>query len=1011
LVAAYHRAAAEAITRFGGYVAQYLGDGVMAYFGWPEAHDNDGERAARAGLAILDAIAKLNQHTPPPLPSPTHSSLGAPQGRSSNNGGGDRPPQLAARVGIDSGAVVVGAGAGKDADVFGETPNIAARLQATASPGTVLITAATHRLISGLFVVEALGPRALKGITTPPEVFQVIRPTGIRGRLGAARGLTPFVGREEELRLLLSRWERVREGEGQLALIIGEPGIGKSRLVAEFHDRIRDAPHIWMESAGEQFFEHTPFHVISEMLSRWLELQDATNTEEQCERIERALAAAGLKVAESAPLIAELLQLPRGERYPALALAGEQKRWRLLAALSGWVLRAAKVEPAVLVVEDLHWLDPSTLELLQLLAEQGATVPLMLLYTARPEFRASWRMRTHHSQITLNRMSSRNMREMVALVAARDALASNGVEAVVERTGGVPLFVEELTRALLESGNNRFSEREIPVTLHDSLMARLDRLGLAKEIIQIGAVIGSEFSYELLHAVHPIAEQDLLGALQSAADAELVYVHGIAPDASYQFKHALIRDAAYEALLKSSRKELHRQVARTIDEKFTVLKQEHPELLARHWTEAGETEPAIAEWTRAGMSAEARSAFREALESYQQAVLVSQLLPESAMRYERELEIRTSIVRMLQITKGWSSKEAADGIEQAATLAEKTGNLRHLANWMGSRAFAAWISSNLSTAFDLAERNHKLRIRLGQTTGLAYSHLMELMVRYWMGDLTGAETHYEAGLVFFDDPRFRGDPVGSALAAFAYGSWTAWLLGHPDVARARLQLMRAATDQSNLHEVTFAGHHEANFWTLMRDYQRAGAIAARTLELSLKHQFWDAFARSQCPLGDARAQLGRSAEGVELIQRGLAGLNEIGSPLRASYFMATMADAQRLEGKLGEALVTVERALSMNPEQLAERPEIYRIRGAIRRELEQPGLAEDDFREAIELAQSMGAKAWELRATISLARLLAKQGHRREAGARLGEIYGWFTEGFDTTGLKEAKALLDELAQ
>jgi len=409
-------------------------------------------------------------------------------------------PKLAARVGIESGGVVVGPGVGDDADVFGETPNIAARLQATAVPGTVLITAATHRLISGLFVVEALGPRALKGIATALEVFQVVRPTGVRGRLQAARGLTPFVGREEELRLILTRWERTREGEGQVALIIGEPGIGKSRLVAEFHDRIREVPHIWLETAGEQVFENTPFHAIIEMLARWLELQDAANTEQQFERVERALASAGLIVTEDTPLIADLLQLPAGDRYPASTLTAGQKRRRVLAALSGWVLGAARVQPLVMVVEDLHWLDPSTLELLQLLAEQGATVPLMLLCTARPELHAAWPMRTHHTQITLNRLSSRNVREMVALVAARNAFAAESVEAVVERTGGVPLFVEELTRAVLEGGNASSSGREIPATLHDSLMARLDRLGPAKEVIQIGAVIGSEFSYRLLHA-------------------------------------------------------------------------------------------------------------------------------------------------------------------------------------------------------------------------------------------------------------------------------------------------------------------------------------------------------------------------------------------------------------------------------------------------------------------------------------------------------------------------------
>jgi class 3 adenylate cyclase len=588
LVASYHQAAAEAITRYGGHVAQYLGDGVMAYFGWPEAHENDAEGAARAGLAIIETVSTLNQ-------------------QSTN-------PKISVRVGIDSGAVVVGAGAGKDADVFGETPNIAARVQTSAAPDTVLITGATHRLLSGLFLVEERGAQQLKGVANPVELYRVLRPSGVRGRLAAARGLTPFVGREEEFCLLLNRWGRAREREGQLVFLVGEGGIGKSRLLAEFHDRIRDTPHIWMESAGEQFFENTPFHAITEMLSQWLELQGGANPDDRAERLERALDSAGLKAEEAAPLIADLLQLPVRERYPAITLNPEQRRRRLLAALTGWVFGAAKLQPVVMVVEDLHWLDPSTLELVGLLAEQGVMAPLMLMCTARPEFHAQWPIRSHHTQITLNRLSASNVREMIALVAARNALASESVEAVIERTGGVPLFVEELTRAVLESGTVRPSAREIPVTLHDSLMARLDRLGPAKEVLQIAAVIGREFSYDLLHAVHPIADEDLKRALSTLTDAELIYVRGMAPDATYQFKHALIRDAAYYALLKSRRKDLHRLIAQTISEKFQALKAAQPELLAHNWTEAGETDRAIAEWSRAGEVAKARGAFKEALE-------------------------------------------------------------------------------------------------------------------------------------------------------------------------------------------------------------------------------------------------------------------------------------------------------------------------------------------------------------------------------------------------------------
>ena len=581
IIGEYHRAATQAIRRFGGHVAQYLGDGVMAYFGWPEAHDNDAERAARTGLAILDAISKLNEH-------PTH-------------------PKLAARIGIDSGAVVVGAGAGGDTDVFGDTPNIAARVQTVAEAGTVVITEEVHRLVSGLFVVEDRGAQALKGIERPVQLYRVVQPSGVRGRLeaaAAAHALTQFVGREDELRLLMNRWERALDGEGQMALIIGEAGIGKSRLAQRFHEQIAGTPNTWVEAAAGAFFQNTPFYAVTEMLRELLAWRGDESVEEQLGQLETRLELAGLKPAEVIPLIAPLLNLPLPAKYPPLPLPPEQQRRRLLATLVEWALGAARVQPIVIAIEDLHWADPSTLELLQLLVEQGATARLLLLYTARPEFHAPWPSRMHHTQITLNRLSARNVRTMMGEVAAQKALSEEIIAALVERTGGVPLFVEELTRAVLESGDAKLTGREIPVTLHDALMARLDKLGPAKEVIQVGAVIGSEFSYELLQAVHTIPEEDLQRALRSLADAELLYVRGLVPEATYQFKHALIRDAAYEALLRSRRKDLHRLVASTINERFSALKEAHPELLARHWTESGETETAITEWSKAGKIAE-----------------------------------------------------------------------------------------------------------------------------------------------------------------------------------------------------------------------------------------------------------------------------------------------------------------------------------------------------------------------------------------------------------------------
>ena len=411
-VAGYHRAAAEAITRFDGHVAKYLGDGVMAYFGWPEAHDNDAERAARAGLAILDAISRLNAQ-------PGHA-------------------KLSARIGIDSGAVVVGAGAGHDADVFGEAPNIAARVQATTEPGTVAITDATHRLVSGLFIVEDCGAQALKGIERPLQIYRILRPSGVHGRFDAAAaagGLTPFVGRQDELRSLMNRWERTLEGEGQVALIIGEAGIGKSRLVRRFREQIAGTPHTWVEAGAGAFFQNTPFYPVTEMLRQMLVTSsEHFEPQQQLAQLASRLELAGLKPAESIPLIAPLLNVPLPAEYPPSALSPDQLRRRLLATLVEWVFGSARAQPLIIAIEDLHWVDPSTLELIQLLVEQGAPARMLLLYTARPEFHAPWPMRAHHTQINLNRLTASNVRTMVAQVAAKIALPEETIATVVERT-------------------------------------------------------------------------------------------------------------------------------------------------------------------------------------------------------------------------------------------------------------------------------------------------------------------------------------------------------------------------------------------------------------------------------------------------------------------------------------------------------------------------------------------------------------------------------------------------
>jgi tetratricopeptide (TPR) repeat protein len=959
----------------------------------------------RAGLSILDALSKSNQQT-------SFLDVRTSQTRLLGSAGAlpSVRPKLSARIGIDSGAVVVGRGAGKDADVFGEAPNIAAHVQALAPSDAVLITAATHRLVSGLFVAEDRGAQAFKGTDRPIHVYRVIQPSGVRGRLEAAaatRGLTPFVGREEELRLLLNRWERALDGEGQVALIVGEAGIGKSRLLQHFHQQVMATPHTWAEAAAAPSFQNTPFYPVADLL-RQLALPHAGEpADEQLTQLEPHLTAAGLKPAEAIPLIAPLLNLPLAAKYPPLAYSPEQQRRRLLAMLVEWVLGAARVQPLVIATEDLHWADPSTLELIQVLVEQGTTGRLLLLYTGRPEFRPQWPLRAHHTQITLNRLSMSNVRVMVERVAARKALSDETVAAVIERTGGVPLFVEELTRVVLETGNEKLTGREIPVTLHDSLMARLDRLGPAKDIAQIGAVIGSEFSYELISAVHPIPENDLRQALRSLTDADLLYVRGIAPEASYQFKHALIRDAAYEALLKSRRKELHRQVARAIEQRFAALKETDPELLAHHWTEADETERAIAEWERAGKAAEARQAFREAEAFYRKALALLNVLPESHERDVQELVLRLAVDRMFSATTGGTQRqpEAVAAAEHILTLARKSGTFSQIVESMINRGFRAFQSGDLAQGAAIAEEAFALAVREGTSHTLLPAHMLRIWAFYFLGDLYGVEKHFAAALQLFKEPELS-DFSAMLITPVAYASYNAWFLGRAEVARERAaQIEKLAKPKDHYGQAltkVLAGFLQAQ----IGEFEQAETSEASVLEMAEEHEFPVLASLARIGLGYARARLSRASEGVALIRK---GIEDQGKFLSLARYMTWLAEAHERAGALAVALETAERVLELNPGVLLYRPETLRVRGELRLKSGQAELAEADFHNAIALAQKIGAEAWELRATMSLARMLTSRGQCAEARSVLAEIYNWFTEGFDTADLKEAKALLDEL--
>ena len=525
LVSAYLDEASAAVTWLGGHVLKKLGDGLMALFGYPHAQENDAERAVRAALAIQRALVEINAR---------NASKGA--------------PELSARIGLDSGQVVVDA----TGEVFGDAPNIAARVQGAAEPGSILITATVQRQTAGLFVAEDRGQHELKGVSAPMTLYRVVRASG-GGRRGGARALTPLVGREEELDLLTRRWERARKGEGQLALIVGEPGLGKSRLMEEFHGRLGETPHTWVEWSSSQLLQNTPLHPIAE----WGRQRFGADlpAEQRLADLENTLGLIGLDPTEYAPLLAPLVDVLLPEDRAA-KLAPEELRRRQLAAMTAWILAAARTQAVVLAFEDLHWADPTSLDLMRALAERGAQAPLLIIATARPEFRPPWSVRSHHSVISLSPLDRAQIAKMVSELSARHALPRDIVEGVSERTGGVPLFVEEVTRLLLERGEQGGAQA-IPPTLQQSLAARLDRLGAARETAQIGAVLGRGFSYALLQSVAGLDEGALQSALERLAEADILFVEGDGPQATYRFKHALIQDAAYESLLKSRRQALH----------------------------------------------------------------------------------------------------------------------------------------------------------------------------------------------------------------------------------------------------------------------------------------------------------------------------------------------------------------------------------------------------------------------------------------------------------------------
>jgi class 3 adenylate cyclase/tetratricopeptide (TPR) repeat protein len=1022
IVAAYHRAAAQAIERFGGHVAQYLGDGVMAYFGWPEAHDNAAESAAYAGLAIVEQIAKLRRQ-------PAHG-------------------ELSARVGIDSGAVVIGAGAGKAADVFGDVPNIAARTQAVAEPDTVVVTGATQRLIAGLFVVEDRGARSIKGIERPIQLYRLVRPRGAQGRLealAAARGLTQFVGRQEELRLLINCWEGALAGGGRAVSIIGEPGIGKSRLLQRFHEQIAGTPHAWTEATASPFFRNTPFYPVADMvrglqaslsdkLGRVGEVVAAQRRQRRAslistggsngqpphgalskkdEQIARFESPLELKL--DPPIAQLLVASPAGE--PASLLASEQQRRRLLATLVEWVLGSAQVMPVVIAIENLHWADPSTLELIERLVEQCAGAPLLLLFTARPEFRAHWQAGAHLMQITLNPLNTSSARTIVEKIAAETLLPEDTIATVVERSGGVPLFVEELTRAVIESGGLGHGKGKIPATLHDSLMARLDRLGAARETLQLGAVLGIEFGYDLLRAITPLNEDELQRHLLLLTDAGLLYGRGVPPTFSYQFKHALIRDAAYETLLKSRRRQLHAHIAQTIEERFPGWPASHSEILAYHYTEAGLITQAVRYWRKAGRSASGRSAYAEAISHLNNGLELVRKLPETADRAAEELRFQIALTEPLTATKGYTAVEVEKACSRAWELCQQIGKGPQLFAVL-ARLYSIFFSrGELQKSFELAREMLSLAERQQERFLLLWAHYCLGQNLSLRGQLVTGRAHTEQSLALYDfeQPREYGyvlDPGATALARLAH---ILHLLGYPDRAletsRKALAHARKLSQPFTLGSVLdFVAYTHAQ----RGDFEEAEALWTEQVGLCTQQNFPSLLSAGVVGLAMAMAEQGRAREAISCIREGREAFPAANAKWEQIDYLIRLACVYRKLRWPKEGLAVVIQAVKLAEEMSIPEPaDLYYLKGEMLL-MEDPtdvSLARQCFWAAIEIARSQRAKIKELQAASSLARLLAREGRRGEGRTTLAEVYEWFTEGFDIADLKQAKALLEELGR
>jgi class 3 adenylate cyclase/predicted ATPase len=1004
VIAAYHRAVTEAVAGFDGFVAKYMGDGVLVYFGYPRVHEDDAERAVRAGLGVIDAVSRLDV----------------------------KSVKLQARVGIATGLVVVGdligEGSAQEQSVVGETPNLAARLQALAEPDAVVIAASTRRLVGDLFEYRDLGAVEVKGIAAPVPAWQVLRPSAVPSRFEAmhASSLSPLIGRDEEIDLLLRRWARAKAGDGQVVLVSGEAGLGKSRISAALAERLHAEPHLRLR------YFCSPYHQDSALFPFIGQLghaagfarEDAPAT--QLEKLEALLARAA-PPEEDVAFLADLMSLPGSERHPLPNLSPQRKKERILEALIHQLEGLACRQPVMMVFEDAHWIDPTSRELLDLTVERVRNLPVLLIVTFRPEFQPPRTGQPQVSLLTLNRLDRHDRTALVVHIAGGKALPDDVIDQIADRTDGVPLFVEELTKSVLESGLLREEadryvlERTlppfaIPTTLHDSLMARLDRLASVRLVAQIGAAIGREFPYALLRTVSRLPEDELQAALGRLVASELVFQRGKPPDAVYAFKHALVRDAAHGSLLRSSRQQLHAQIAEALETQSPELMDNQPELLAQHYAEAGLVEKSVAYWSKAGRRSAARSAMAEAATQFQKGLNQLGLLSDTPERQRRELELGSALGAALMAAKGYAAPETGHAHARARELWEQLGSPSAFLQVPYGQSLYHAVRGELDLAMRLDEDLLRLSRQSSNSAGLALGRASSGRNFMFAGRFPSSRSHLEAGLAFYD-PDSHGSLVHQAgfhphVNSRGHLGVVLFCLGYPDQALA--QSSAAIAEARRLaHPPSLASSLALGAKLLLLDGDNAvlsewvDQLVAVTTEQGLPH--WRA--QGTICRGWVMVRNNDVAEGISLLRSGSAAYRATGAEIWTPHFMALLARACEVAERAKEGLNLLDEALQI-VSRTGERwflAELNRHKGQFLLRQGHSEAAEELYRKALSIAKEQEAKLWELRAAASLARLCRDRGRRAEARDLLAPVYGWFTEGFDTPDLKEAKALLDEL--